>query len=126
MYYSFSFWATIITIAVIMGAIQGTCAYLILLERKTAAWVQDRIGPNRVGPFGLLQPIADGAKFLLKEEMIPRHVDKLFYMLAPAIAIATSTLAIAVVPFGDTPVPPERPWAQTAQQENDFEASHPE
>ena len=62
---------TIILIAVVMGVVQGTCAYLILLERKISAWAQDRIGPNRVGPFGLLQPIADGAKFLLKEEVIP-------------------------------------------------------
>ena len=117
---------TLILIAVLMGAVQGTCAYLILLERKISAWAQDRIGPNRVGPFGLLQPIADGAKFLLKEEMIPKHVDKLFYMLAPAIAIATSTLAIAVVPFGDTPEPPTRPWAQTAQEELDYNKQHPE
>jgi NADH-quinone oxidoreductase subunit H len=116
MYYSFSFWATIITIAVIMGAIQGTCAYLILLERKTAAWVQDRIGPNRVGPFGLLQPIADGAKFLLKEDIIPSHVDRLFFLLAPAIAIGTSTLAFAVVPFGPTQAPPQTPWNQTTAQ----------
>jgi NADH-quinone oxidoreductase subunit H len=115
--YSFSFWATIITIAVIMGAIQGTCAYLILLERKTAAWVQDRVGPNRVGPFGLLQPIADGAKFLLKEDIIPSHVDRLFFLLAPAIAIATATLAFAVVPFGPTEAPPQTPWPQTTAQE---------
>src|SRR5882724_10868367 len=108
---------TLILISVLMGAVQGTCAYLILLERKISAWAQDRIGPNRVGPFGLLQPIVDGAKFLLKEEVIPKHVDKLFYVLAPAIAIATSTLAIAVVPFGDTPVPPQRPWPQTMQEE---------
>src|SRR5258708_23848773 len=85
--------------------ILGTCAYLILLERKTAAWVQDRIGPNRVGPFGLLQPIADGAKFLLKEDIIPGHVDRLFFLLAPAIAIATATLALAIVPFGPTEAP---------------------
>src|SRR5436305_11964572 len=122
----FHFILTLIFIAVLMGAVQGTCAYLILLERKISAWAQDRIGPNRVGPFGLLQPIADGAKFLLKEEMIPKHVDKLFYMLAPAIAIATSTLAIAVVPFGDTPMPPWRPWAQTVQEEQQFQARHPE
>src|SRR3982074_3697860 len=115
--YQFHFWVTVVLIVVVMGAIQGTCAYLILAERKISAWAQDRIGPNRVGPFGLLQPIADGAKFLLKEELIPQHVDKLFYLPAPAIAISTSTLAIAVVPFGDTPVPPTRPWQQTVQQE---------
>ena len=66
-----------------MGAVQGTCAYLILPERKISAWAQDRIGPNRVGPFGLLQPIADGIKFVLKEESSPAHVDKLFYLLGP-------------------------------------------
>src|SRR6202142_3887478 len=113
----FHLFLTLILIAVVMGAVQGTCAYLILLERKISAWAQDRIGPNRVGPFGLLQPIADGAKFLLKEEMIPKHVDKLFFLLAPAIAISTSTLAIAVVPFGDTPLPPQRPWLQTQEEE---------
>ncbi len=102
----FRFILTLILIAALMGAVQGTCAYLILLERKISAWAQDRIGPNRVGPFGLLQPIVDGAKFLLKEELIPKHVDKLFYMLAPAIAISTATLAIAVVPFGATSTPP--------------------
>jgi NADH-quinone oxidoreductase subunit H len=117
---------TLILIAVVMGVVQGTCAYLILLERKISAWAQDRIGPNRVGPFGLLQPIADGAKFLLKEEVIPKHVDKLFYLLAPAVAISAATLAIAVVPFGDTPVPPTRPWMQTVEQERRYNAEHPD
>ena len=56
-------------------AVLGTVAYLILLERKTASWVQDRIGPNRVGPWGLLQPIADGIKFLVKEDYRPASVD---------------------------------------------------
>jgi NADH-quinone oxidoreductase subunit H len=93
-------------IVVAMGAIQGTCAYLILAERKISAWAQDRIGPNRVGPFGLLQPIADGAKFLLKEEVIPGHVDKVFYLIAPAVAVGTALLAFAVVPFGPTTTPP--------------------
>ncbi len=101
----FSFWATVITIAVIMGALQGTCAYLILLERKISAWMQDRIGPNRVGPGGLLQPIADGLKFLFKEDIVPDYVDKLLFFLAPAIAVGTATLAFAVVPFGATNVP---------------------
>src|SRR6516164_4411990 len=116
--FSFSFWITLIFIAAALGAILGTCAYLILLERKISAWAQDRIGPNRVGPYGLLQPIVDGAKFLLKEEVIPKHVDKLFYLLAPAIAISAATLAIAVVPFGDTPVPTKDPvpWPKTEKE----------
>jgi NADH-quinone oxidoreductase subunit H len=120
MHYEFQFWATIITVAVVMGALQGTCAYLILLERKIAAWVQDRIGPNRVGPFGLLQPIADGVKFLLKEDIIPSHVDKLFFLLAPAIAVGTATLAFAVVPFGPTTEPPQVKWAQTTTEAADI------
>jgi NADH-quinone oxidoreductase subunit H len=94
----------LITIVVFLAVVQGACAYMILLERKVAAWVQDRIGPNRVGPFGLFQPIADGLKFLFKEEIIPGHVDKLMFLLAPSIALITSLLAAAVVPFGPTNV----------------------
>src|SRR3984885_1083169 len=107
MYLDFSFWITLIFIAVIIGVLQGTCAYLTLLERKIAAWTQDRIGPNRVGPLGLFQPLVDGVKFLLKEEVIPTRVDKLFFLLAPAVSLATATLAFAVVPFGQTSTPPE-------------------
>jgi NADH-quinone oxidoreductase subunit H len=100
---------SVLTIAIVLGTIQGACAYLILLERKIAAWVQDRVGPNRVGPWGLLQPIADGLKFLFKEEIIPSHVDRLLYLLAPALAMGTPLLAFAVVPFGPTdPARPER------------------
>src|SRR3954454_880292 len=104
---TFHFIVTLVLIAGLMGAVQGTCAYLILAERKISAWAQDRIGPNRVGrefglPFGLLQPIADGLKFLFKEQVIPGHVDKLFYLLAPCIAVGTALLAIAVVPVGRT------------------------
>src|SRR2546421_6624134 len=91
------------------GVVLLTVAYLILLERKISAWVQDRLGPNRVGPGGLLQPIADGLKFLLKEDVIPSHVDKVLYLLAPAVAIITATLAFAVVPFGPTTAPPTPP-----------------
>src|SRR3954466_9896158 len=92
-------------IAIIAHAVVlGTVAYMILLERKVAAWVQDRIGPNRVGPGGLLQPIADGLKFLFKEEIIPGHVDKLMFLLAPSIALITALMAAAVVPFGPTKV----------------------
>src|SRR5579864_4434761 len=133
MNYEFHPWWTIITVAVIMGVLQGTCAYLILLERKVAAWVQDRIGPNRVGPWGLLQPIADGIKFLLKEDIIPSHVDELFYLLAPSIAVSTALLAFAVVPFGPTtppPVlvdyrlnPPQAVWPQTVEEEEEILAA---
>src|SRR2546430_1837542 len=93
---------TIILIAILMGALQTTCAYLVFLERKVCAWMQDRIGPNRVGPWGLLQPLADGLKFILKEDVIPTHVNKFLYILAPAISVITTTLAFAVVPFGPT------------------------
>jgi NADH-quinone oxidoreductase subunit H len=84
---------------------QGVVAYLILVERKVAAYAQDRIGPNRAGmqfglPFGLLQPLADGAKMLLKEDVVPRYVDKPLFILAPAISIIAATIGFAVVPFG--------------------------
>lgn len=93
---------TLVTIVVVMGGILTTCAYLILLERKVSAWVQNRKGPNRVGPFGLLQPLADGLKFLLKEDVIPAHVDKALFVIAPAISVMTTMFAFAVVPFGPT------------------------
>src|SRR5205807_5411018 len=98
----FNLLATIITIVAVLATILGICAYLILAERKISAWVQDRIGPNRVGWRGVLQPIADGLKFLLKEDVIPDHVDKLLFLLAPTISISTALLAFAVVPFGPT------------------------
>jgi NADH-quinone oxidoreductase subunit H len=91
---------TLITIAVALGGILGACAYLILLERKLSAWMQDRIGPNRVGPFGIFQPLADGLKFLLKEEVIPAHVNKVLFIVAPTLSMFTTMLAFAVVPFG--------------------------
>lgn len=98
---------TLLTIVVVLGGILGTCTYLILLERKLSAWMQDRVGPNRVGPFGVLQPIADGLKFLLKEDVIPGHVDKTLYVLAPTISVFTTMLAFAVVPFGPVEEAPE-------------------
>ena len=95
---------TLLVIAVVMGGVLGVCSYLIWLERKLSARMQDRLGPNRVGPFGLLQPLADGLKFILKEEVIPANVDRLLYVLSPAIAVLTTLLALAVVPFGPTDV----------------------
>jgi NADH-quinone oxidoreductase subunit H len=85
---------------VVHGAVLGTVAYLILLERKVASWVQDRIGPNRVGPMGLLQPIADGLKFILKEDYRPKDVDKFLFSIAPASMIIVVIISIAVIPWG--------------------------
>jgi NADH-quinone oxidoreductase subunit H len=102
----FNIWYTLITIVAVMGAILGGALYLVLLERKVSAWVQDRLGPNRVGPYGLIQPIADAFKLLFKEDLIPDRVDKILYLAAPAIAVTASLLALAVVPFGRTTVPP--------------------
>jgi NADH-quinone oxidoreductase subunit H len=82
--------------------VPGICAYLIFLERKIAAWTQDRIGPNRVGPWGLLQSIADGLKFLLKEQIVPSYVNRVLYFIAPGIGVGCALLGLAVVPFGAT------------------------
>ena len=94
--------AALVAIVIVMGAILTVCAYLIWLERKLSAWMQDRIGPNRVGPFGLLQPLADGLKFILKEEVVPGNVDRFLYIGAPAVSVFTALLVFAVVPFGPT------------------------
>jgi len=121
--FSFNWVVTLILIVVVFAAVMGACAYQILLERKIAAWAQDRIGPNRAGPLGLLQPIADGLKFFLKEEVIPKNVDKLFFLLAPGIAVSTALIAIAVVPVGPTTVLPEIRWPQTIAEEKALDPS---
>src|SRR5207248_711852 len=106
----------IIMANVCFGVILGTVAYLILLERKTASWVQDRLGPNRVGLLGLIpflpdrlrykpmlgfgQPLADGLKFLLKEDYRPKSVDKILFSVAPALMIGVVILSIAILPWG--------------------------
>src|SRR5215212_3660640 len=100
----------------------GTVAYLILLERKIASWVQDRIGPNRVGPYGLLQPIADGLKFILKEDYRPKNVDKILFTLAPIIMITVVIISIAVLPWGgikqstkEITIPANKEWNESAR-----------
>jgi NADH-quinone oxidoreductase subunit H len=75
-------------------------AYTVLAERKICAAIQDRIGPNRAGPFGLLQPAADAVKAFLKEDFVPGHVRKIYFWLAPALTMAPALLTIAVIPFG--------------------------
>ncbi|MDP6419492.1 MAG: NADH-quinone oxidoreductase subunit H, partial [Candidatus Krumholzibacteria bacterium] len=79
-----------------------TVAYLTLAERKVSAWIQWRKGPNRVGPWGLLQPIADGLKFVLKEDFVPRGANQALHALAPVLSMAPALITFSVIPFGST------------------------
>ncbi len=91
---------SIIKIAVVLVILLTAVAYTVLLERKVVGRIQNRWGPSRVGPFGLLQPLADGLKLFLKEDLLPTAVYKPLYILAPVIALACALTSIAVVPFG--------------------------
>ncbi len=91
---------TVILIVVLFAITLGIAAYLTLMERKVAAWLQDRIGPDRAGPFGLLQPIADAGKMFFKEDFIPSNSDKWLFILGPGIAMFTALLTGSVIPWG--------------------------
>jgi NADH-quinone oxidoreductase subunit H len=88
------------TIGLIFLVILPMVTYTVYAERRVCALIQDRVGPNRVGIYGLVQPIADAVKLLLKEDFTPAHVNKFYYWLAPACAMAPSLMALAVIPFG--------------------------
>ncbi|MEO5722245.1 MAG: NADH-quinone oxidoreductase subunit NuoH [Chthoniobacterales bacterium] len=90
------------TIGVIFLIILPMVSYTVYAERRVSALIQDRLGPNRVGPAGLFQPIADALKFILKEDFTPAHVNKFYYWLAPCLAMVPAIATIAVVPFGST------------------------
>ncbi len=94
------FWFPVILSVGLFGLLMLIVAYASFYERKVAAWVQDRRGPNRAGPAGLLQPIADGVKLLLKEEIIPAAADRPIFILAPALAFGVACLGFAVIPWG--------------------------
>jgi NADH-quinone oxidoreductase subunit H len=85
----------VVTVVLLMSV-----AYTVLLERKLVGRIQNRWGPSRVGPFGLLQPLVDGAKLFLKEDLIPTAVYRPLYLISPVIALACALISIAVVPFG--------------------------
>ena len=99
--YAFLF-SSLIKIAALLAVVLGIMNYAVYAERRISALIQDRLGPNRVGPAGLFQPIADAAKFLLKEDFTPAHVNTFYYWLAPCLAMIPAITTLAVVPFGST------------------------
>ena len=97
----------VVKVALLLFGVMTAAAYFVLLERRMAAWIQDRVGPNRVGiPLtkvrlqGLGQPLADGVKFILKEEYSPAHVDRRLYLIAPIVILVAALVTFAVIPFG--------------------------
>lgn len=90
----------LVKLGLVFAVVLTLAAYLVLAERKILARMQLRYGPNRVGPFGLMQPLADVIKLLSKEDFIPDHADKPIFFIAPGLAAVTALLAFAVVPFG--------------------------
>ena len=90
----------VIKSAVIIMIILGGFAYLTLFERRVLARMQTRIGPNRAGPWGLLQPVADGIKLIFNEELIPAQADKVLFLLAPVITVVPALIILAVIPLG--------------------------
>src|SRR5437899_4502637 len=99
---SFFIITSLLKIVGILAVILTMVSYAVYAERRVSAFIQDRLGPNRVGPAGLLQPIADMFKLLLKEDYTPRSVNTFYYWLAPCLAVMPAIITIAVVPFGST------------------------
>ncbi|WP_448587304.1 NADH-quinone oxidoreductase subunit NuoH [Thermocrinis sp.] len=91
---------TLLKILVILGVFLGVGAYLTWFERKLAGHIQGRLGPKLVGPFGLLQPLADGLKLLTKESLVPDRADKVLYYLSVVLALAPAIMLFSVIPFG--------------------------
>lgn len=96
--------------AVMFGVIMTVVGYCIYAERKISAWAQDRSGPNRVGPLGLLQPLADGLKFLLKEDYTPNYVDKTLFIAAPGALFVASMMGYLIIPWGGNLDVSTLPW----------------
>src|SRR6516164_10766544 len=93
---------SVIKIVLAMIVLLTSVAYTVWLERKVVGRMQNRWGPTRVGPFGLLQPAADGIKFLFKEDLTPPHVYKPLFLAAPLIAVIFALTSIAMIPFGNS------------------------
>src|SRR5712691_11515240 len=101
--------------AVLAAVLMNTLAYLPWVERKVIAHIQSRLGPSRVGPHGLLQPLADVIKLITKEDLLPPYVNKFFYLLAPFLAVTMALLSISVIPFGsEVEIFGQTTWMQLA------------
>lgn len=96
----FLIWTTVVKIIALLAVVLGLVSYTVYAERRVSAFIQDRLGPNRVGPQGLIQPIADALKLLLKENFIPASANKFYYYIAPKLSMIPPILVLAVLPFG--------------------------
>ena len=92
--------AMILKLALVLVVLLHTAPIMAWAERRICSWMQNRTGPNRVGPFGLLQSLADAIKFIFKEDIVPAHVRKFYYLAAPALCVIPAFMTFAVVPFG--------------------------
>jgi NADH-quinone oxidoreductase subunit H len=101
----------VVKIGIVVGVLLGAFSVMTWIERRTLAFMQYRLGPNRAGPFGILQPIADGIKLFFKEEAMPAAADKWAFLAAPVVAVSTALLATAVIPYG----PPFELFGRTLQ-----------
>ena len=98
--HQFALFSLLKILIAVFAVVLPLVAYSVVAERRISAWIQDRVGPNRVGPWGLLQPAADGLKFILKEDFTPAYVRKVYFWLAPAVSMVPALLTLAVIPFG--------------------------
>src|SRR5579872_2582945 len=92
----------LLKIVIVLNATLVAVTYMVLLERKVIAWAQSRLGPMRVGPYGILQPVADAIKLMLKEDITPARADKWVFTAAPIITMVPALIVYAVIPFGPT------------------------
>ena len=90
----------VLKIAIVLNATLVAVSYMVLLERKVIAWAQSRLGPMRVGPYGVLQPIADALKLMIKEDITPVRADRWVFTAAPIISMVPALIVYAVIPFG--------------------------
>src|SRR5437763_11766322 len=90
----------LLKIAIVLNATLVAVSYMVLLERKVIAWAQSRLGPMRVGPYGILQPIADALKLMIKEDITPTRADRWVFTAAPIISMVPALIIYAVIPFG--------------------------